>query len=115
MGLAERRGKDAPGMREWMIAGWAMNAHACGLRAWVASGGTRSVVEATQQALAVLEVTDGRRPGPTAGRRPGAAGAGAAQAAISCAPTTPKLVTATPCKNFRRVMLLRCMKVSPYY
>lgn len=65
MGLAERRGKDAPGMREWMIAGWAMNAHACGLRAWVASGGTRSVVEATQQALAVLEVTDGRRPGPT--------------------------------------------------
>lgn len=64
-GLAERRGKGAPGMREWMIAGWAMNAHACGIRAWVSSGGTRSVVEATRQALAVLEVTDGRRPGPT--------------------------------------------------
>src|SRR5690554_6002839 len=41
---------------------------------------------------------------------PPAAGAGAAQAAINWAPTTPKLVTATPCRNFRRVMLFRCMK-----
>lgn len=58
LGLAERRGKVTPGIRESMVAGWAMNAHGCGVRAWIASGGERSVVDATRQALAVFESND---------------------------------------------------------